>query len=46
MRQLKKNADFLKSYVDRGWLGVKSGHGFYSYPNPVFQRPDFIRSNQ
>lgn len=46
MRQLKKNADFVKSYVDRGWLGVKSGRGFYSYPNPVFQRPDFIRSNQ
>lgn len=42
MRQLKKNADFVKPYVDRGWLGRKSGRGFYTYPNPAFQRPDFI----
>ena len=42
MRQLKKNADFVKPYVDRGWLGLKSGRGFYTYPNPAFQRPDFI----
>jgi 3-hydroxyacyl-CoA dehydrogenase len=40
--KLKKNADFVKTYVDRGWLGLKSGHGFYTYPNPAFQRPDFI----
>ena len=42
MRQLKKNADFVKQHVDRGWLGRKSGRGFYPYPNPAFQRPDFI----
>ena len=42
MRQLKKNADFVKTYVDRGWLGMKSGHGFYTYPNPAYQQPDFI----
>jgi len=42
MRQLKKNADFVKPYVDRGWLGLKSGRGFYTYPHPAFQRPDFI----
>ena len=42
MRQLKKSADFVKSYVDRGWLGVKSRRGFYIYPNPAFQHPDFI----
>lgn len=40
--QLRKNADFVKLYVDRGWFGEKSGHGFYSYPNPAFQRSDFI----
>lgn len=27
----RAQADFLKGYVDRGWLGVKSGRGFYSY---------------
>jgi 3-hydroxybutyryl-CoA dehydrogenase len=40
--QLRRNADFLKRFVDRGELGVKSGRGFYSYPTPAFARPDFI----
>jgi 3-hydroxybutyryl-CoA dehydrogenase len=40
--QLRRNATFLKRYVDRGELGVKSGRGFYSYPDPVFARPGFI----
>ena len=39
--QLRRNADFLKSYVDRGEVGVKSGQGFYSYPQPAFARPGF-----
>jgi 3-hydroxyacyl-CoA dehydrogenase len=42
MRQLKRNADFVKPYVDRGWLGMKSGRGFYAYPDPAFQQQDFI----
>jgi 3-hydroxybutyryl-CoA dehydrogenase len=40
--QLKANAAFLKGYVDRGDLGVKSGRGFYSYPDPAFAQPGFI----
>ena len=39
--QLRRNAAFLKAYVDRGELGVKSGKGFYSYPSPEFARPGF-----
>jgi 3-hydroxybutyryl-CoA dehydrogenase len=39
--QLRRNADFLKAYVDRGDVGVKSGQGFYSYPQPAFARPGF-----
>jgi 3-hydroxybutyryl-CoA dehydrogenase len=42
--QLQRNATFLKRYVDRGELGVKSGKGFYSYPDPAFARPGFIEA--
>ncbi len=40
--ELQTNADFLKQYVDRGWLGVKTGRGFYSYPEPAYQQPGFL----
>jgi 3-hydroxybutyryl-CoA dehydrogenase len=40
--ELQANADFLKTYVDKGWLGVKTGRGFYSYPNPRYQTPGFV----
>ena len=40
--QQAANAQFLKRYVDRGDLGVKTGRGFYDYPNPDFQKPGFI----
>lgn len=36
-------AELLKSYMDRGKLGVKTGEGFYRYPNPAFKAPDFVR---
>ena len=42
--QLRRNADFLKAYVDRGELGVKSGKGFYSYPDPAYARPGFTET--
>jgi 3-hydroxybutyryl-CoA dehydrogenase len=42
IRQLRRNADFLKAYVDRGELGVKTGKGFYTYPDPAFARPGFV----
>ncbi len=44
-RQLRRNARFLKAYVDRGHLGLKNGHGFYTYPNPAFQDPRFIEGS-
>lgn len=34
-KQLRARADFLKQYIDKGWLGVKSGRGFYSYTTPT-----------
>ncbi len=43
--QAKMNASLLRQYVDAGKLGVKSGRGFYDYPDPAFSRPDFIAGN-
>ena len=42
--QAQRNAAFLKGYVDRGCVGIKSGEGFYRYPDPAYARPDFVTS--
>ncbi len=39
----RKNADFIKEYLDQGLLGQKSGRGFYTYPDPAFARRGFLR---
>lgn len=33
----------LKDMIDKGDLGVKSGKGFYAYPNPDFLDPHFLK---
>ena len=38
-----KNTEFVKKYVDRGELGQKTRKGFYTYPNPSFTAPDFLK---
>lgn len=41
--QTLRNAEYLKrEYLEHGWLGVKSGRGFYGYPRPAYQEPDFV----
>ena len=35
-------AALLKSYIDAGKLGVKTGEGFYTYPNPRFKEEGFV----
>ena len=42
LRQFRRNADFVKKYVDRGHLGTKTAHGFYTYPDPLYKRPGFV----
>jgi 3-hydroxybutyryl-CoA dehydrogenase len=32
----------LKQKIERGELGLKSGRGFYEYPDPEFSRPEFL----
>jgi 3-hydroxybutyryl-CoA dehydrogenase len=32
----------LGSFLEKGELGVKTGKGFYSYPDPAFEQPAFI----
>jgi 3-hydroxybutyryl-CoA dehydrogenase len=40
--ELQATADFLDDYADKGRLGIKSGQGFYTYPNPIYQQPGFL----
>ena len=34
----------VKKMIDSGQLGIKSGKGFYDYPNPQFKSRDFLLS--
>jgi 3-hydroxybutyryl-CoA dehydrogenase len=35
-------AALLKTYIDQGKLGEKTGEGFYTYPKPAFRNKDFL----
>jgi 3-hydroxybutyryl-CoA dehydrogenase len=37
-----KPPEALMEKIKKGELGVKSGKGFYAYPNPEFLKPDFL----
>lgn len=41
----EKLAALLKTeYIDKGKLGRETGEGFYTYPNPNFMKPDFLKN--
>lgn len=44
-RQSQRNADFLKQYVDKGELGYKTNKGFYTYPDPSYGKPGFLKGD-
>src|SRR6476620_6472957 len=38
---LAKSTSFDDQFIQKGRLGVASGQGFYSYPDPAFAQPGF-----
>lgn len=34
----------LDEMLAKGWLGEKTGRGFYEYPDPAYQRPGWLKS--
>ena len=43
-QQLLDRAHRIKTeWIDKGKMGVSSGEGFYQYPNPKYQDPDFLK---
>ncbi len=38
----KGNAAYLIEFVEQGDLGIKTGKGFYTYPDPDFLKPEFM----
>lgn len=39
---LKEIVEFFKAKVDAQELGRKTGQGFYNYPHPAYEQPDFL----
>ena len=41
--QMLANARYIKEhFVDKGILGLQSGQGYFQYPDPSYQAPDFL----
>jgi 3-hydroxybutyryl-CoA dehydrogenase len=41
--QMLQNAAYAKTrFLDRGDLGVQTGKGYYSYPDPAYRQKDFL----
>jgi 3-hydroxybutyryl-CoA dehydrogenase len=42
--QHQKNIDYLEEqFLSKGFRGALSGRGFYSYPNPEYLEPGFLK---
>lgn len=43
--QMIANAQYVKeNFLDKGHLGLSTGQGYYSYPNPSYADPGFLAS--
>lgn len=43
-QQWKDRRDFLKeNFIEKNKLGISTGEGFYTYPNPAYQHADFLK---
>lgn len=39
-----KTVEYLKAnFIDKNKLGISTGEGFYTYPNPAYKNPDFLK---
>jgi 3-hydroxyacyl-CoA dehydrogenase len=42
--QMRNGARLLKEqFIDKGKLGISTGEGFYKYPNPGYESPEFLK---
>ena len=42
-KSMLKRAEFVKeNFINKGKLGIKTGEGFYSYPNPRYTSDNFL----
>lgn len=41
--KLKLVEKLKTDFIDKGKLGVATGEGFYTYPNPAFSKKDFLK---
>ncbi|HEX7903440.1 MAG TPA: 3-hydroxyacyl-CoA dehydrogenase [Chitinophagaceae bacterium] len=32
-----------ENFIDKGKLGISTGEGFYTYPNPAYENPEFVK---
>ncbi|MCQ4636900.1 3-hydroxyacyl-CoA dehydrogenase family protein [Anaerovorax odorimutans] len=36
----------LREMIEKGWLGEKTGRGFYEYPDPAYSRPGWLKGRK
>lgn len=43
-KAMLSRAEFIKeNFIDKGKMGVSTSEGFYKYPNPSYEHPDFLK---